>query len=196
MFNSGWPFDASATAAAFSAIATAIAAFAAWIGPRSAAKLAEVMRQKSEVANERRRMKLWVFTTLIQERAAYYSSEGVKAFNLIDVVYNESRTVRDAWADFHSAMDTNNNVPDHAKQEKFRFLLSRMAVEIGLADQLRADDLNRVYYPNALAEEEHVRSLERKSAIDRLSAKSTPAANTATPTSSLSSDYPPPPSQP
>jgi hypothetical protein len=190
-----WPLDAATTAAIFSAIATLFAAIATWRGPRSAAALAEALRAKSEVSNEKRRMKLFVFTTLMQERAAYYSSEAVKAFNLIDVVFNESRKVRNAWSEFHAAMDSTNRIPEHAQQERFRILLSTMADDIGLTDQLRSDDLNRTYYPTALAEEEHVKSLQRKAAINQLTQNESPAANTAPSDGSLSiaSKFPPAP---
>jgi hypothetical protein len=194
MLDFQWPLDSAGTAAVFSAIATFLAAYATLRGPRSAAILAEEMRKTSEIANERRRMKLFVLTTLMQERAAYYSMDAVKAFNLIDVVFNENRTVRDAWADFHSAMDSSKKVPDHAQQEKFRTLLSLMAENIGLADALRSDDLNRVYYPNALAEEEHVRSLQTKANLNRLLETTSPAANTSpTVQNNLSPEFPPAP---
>lgn len=60
-------------AAAFSAIATALAAFATWSAPRAAAKLAESLRRDAERGQERQRNKLHVFATLMQERAAIYT---------------------------------------------------------------------------------------------------------------------------
>ena len=184
--------ESATWAAIFSAIATLFAAIATWRGPRSAAKLAEQMRRESEKSNEKRRLKLWIFTTLMQERTAYYSVDAVQAFNLIDVVYNENRKVRDLWADFISAMDQNNAVPDHAKRDTFRKLLSAMSEEVGLTDDLRSDDFNRVYYPIALAEENNLRMLQRQMSLRDLQGKTSPAANTAT--TLVSIDFPPPPS--
>lgn len=191
--NSNAPAVA-AIAAIFSAIATGFAVLATWRGPVAAANLAEKMRQKAEVSNEKRRLKLYVFTTLLQERAAYYSLEAVRAFNLIDFVFNESRNVRRAWEDFLSALDPNNSVPEHAVKEKFRKLLSAIADDVGLADELRADDLNRIYYPTALLEEEHIKRLQREHTLRQLTAETSPSANTAAPI--IASDFPPPPSKP
>lgn len=181
----------AAIAAMFSAIATFFAVLAAWLGPVAAASIAEKMRRKSEASTEKRRMKLYIFTTLLQERAAYYSIEAVKAFNLIDFVFNESRTVRNAWSDFLSSLDENNHVPEHATKEKFRTLLSAIAADVGLSDELRADDLNRVYYPRVLSQEEHIRQLQREQTLRQLTASTSPSANTAAPI--VSSDFPPPP---
>lgn len=185
--------DTSAWAAFFSAVATAFAAFATLRGPRSAAKLAEHMRQDSEKTNEIRRLKLFVFTTLMQERAAYYTPEAVKAFNLIDVVFIKSRAVRDAWSEFISAMDENNRVPEHSQRETFRKLLTAMAADLGLASDLRADDFNRVYYPLALSEEIYLKSLQRKASLRELQGNLSPAANT---TSAVAlTNFPPAPNQ-
>jgi hypothetical protein len=183
--------DPATIAAIFSALATGFAAYATWQGPRSAAELAETMRQRSERANEKRRMKLFVFTTLMQERGAYYSTEAVKAFNLIDVVFNENRTVRDSWADFLNLMGR-DNVPDHAKSEKFQKLLSNMASDVDLTDGLRIDDLNRYYYPTAMAQEEHVRILQRQAVLKQLQGNVSPSANVTEP-QTVSSEFPPPP---
>lgn len=184
-------FDPSMLAAIFSALATLFAAYATWKGPISAAELADELRQKSENANEKRRMKLFVFTTLMQERGAYYSTEAVKAFNLIDVVFNENRVVRDAWADFLNLL-SRDNVPDHAKSEKFQKLLSSMAMDIGLIDGLRIDDLNRCYFPTAMVQEEHIRILQRQLILKQLQGNVSPSSNVAAP-QLLSSEFPPPP---
>lgn len=164
-------------AAVFSAIATAFAAIAAISGPISAAKLAEKLRSTNETLNEKRRLKLYVFTTLMQERAAYYSVEAVRAFNSIDIVFADNQAVRDAWAEFFAAMDSNAKVPQHAQLEKFRHLLSLMAKDLGLSSTLRPDDLNRVYYPQALAEQMHVQALSRMVALNDLNGRLSPTAN-------------------
>lgn len=175
-----------------SALATAFAAYATWMGPRSAAKLAERLRREGEAAYEQRRMKLFVFTTLMQERAIFVSSDAVRALNLIDVVFKDAIAVREAWAELFLAFDTKNNIPSHVQEERFRHLLREMAVDIGLADGLRLDDFGRVYYPNALAEEEAVRRLERQAALQRLSGQASPTANSAS-TPQATSPFPPKP---
>jgi hypothetical protein len=174
--------DNPATAAAFlSFLAAMFAAIATWRGPISAAHLAEKLRQQTEAEGERRRLKLFVFSTIMQERAFIASTESVKALNLIDVVFRESTEVREAWAELFLSFDLKHNVPEHAKEERLRKLLRAMAVDIGIADGLRLDDFGRVYYPNAIAQEERLRQLEREAALRRLQGQLPPTANTATP---------------
>jgi hypothetical protein len=175
--------------ATLSALATGFAAYAAWRAPLSAAKLAEELRRSTERDNERRRLKLHVFASLMQERASLASLEGVRALNLIDVVFHDCRSVREAWAELFLSFDGSKKIPSHVQEERTRKLLTAMAVNLGLGDELRSDDLGRVYYPNALAEEEYVRQLERQATKARLEGQA-PTANTAPP---KTSPWPPKP---
>src|ERR1700720_1313771 len=129
--------------AIFSAIATGLAAMATWRAPTAAAKLAESLRRDAERHDERQRQKLSVFASLMQERAQIYSDNGVRALNLIDVVFNESRDVREAWSELYLAFLMTPLV-QHVLEERIRKLLGAIAKDIGLSDQLRNDDLGRV----------------------------------------------------
>jgi hypothetical protein len=162
---------------AFTAIA---AAFATWRGPISAAELADRLKQSSDRDTERRRHKLHVFATLMQERASIASLEGVRALNLIDVIFHDSREVREAWAELFLSYDSARKLPPHVQEERLRKLLLTMANDLGLGEQLRTDDFGRVYYPSALAEEDYVRNLERRASLQRLEGQ-TATANTAPP---------------
>lgn len=133
-------------AAAFSAVATALAAFATWYAPRAAAKLAEVLRRDAERSQERQRNKLFVFATLMQERSAIYSEAGVRALNTIDVVFHDSRAVREAWAELFLTFSL-NPIPNHVLEERLRRLLASMASDIGLGDNLKTDDFGRILQP-------------------------------------------------
>jgi hypothetical protein len=168
------------------------AAYATWRAPLSAAELAENLRQASQKNDDQRRMKMHVFATVMQERAAIYSLDGVRALNLIDVVFHDCRPVREAWAELHQSYDTTRGaVPPHAQEERLRRLLIAMATDLGLGDQLRNDDFARTYFPNALLEEETVRRLQRKAALAQLSGQ--PATANTSPeviTSSSPSPYP------
>jgi hypothetical protein len=167
--------------AVFSAIAAFLAAYATWRAPITAAKMAETLRRDSAHAQERQKNKLGLFTMLMQERAAIYSENGVRALNLIDVVFNDAREVREAWAELYLAFEPRNNIPPHVQEERLRKLLTVMAKEIGLADQLRTDDLGRVYFPRALEEERLITDIQRRQTLIRLQGQTLPAANTATP---------------
>src|SRR5262245_23484574 len=108
---------------AFAAIATGFAAYATWRAPRSAAELAEQLRQASEKQSERRRLKLHVFATLMQERASLATLDGVRCLNLIDVIFHDCREVREAWAELFLAFDPRRNIPVHVQEERLRKLL-------------------------------------------------------------------------
>lgn len=171
--------DAIALAAAiFSAIATAFAAYATWNAPRAAAELAESLRRDAERHNERHKLKLQVFSTLMQERAQIHSDEGVRALNLIDVVFNDAREVREAWAELFLAFYMKPLV-QHVIDERLRKLLGAMAKDIGLGDQLRTDDLGRVYYPVVQAQEQFIKDMQRQKILTSLQAQGAAGASAA-----------------
>lgn len=180
-------------AAFLSAVATGIAAWTAWKGPLAAAKAAEELRRNNDDLHERRRLKMWVFSTIMQERAYIASIDAVRALNLIDVVFRDSTPVREGWANLFSAYATDSTVPRHVQEERLRLLLREMAVDLGISDNLRGDDLGRVYYPQAIEEEERVRQLERKVALGRLQNQINPTANTVVESDSAITPWPPRP---
>jgi hypothetical protein len=184
---------ASVIAAVFSAIATALAAFATWKGPIHAAKLAEDLRRKAAAEDERRKLRLQVFTTLMAHRAIIYDAEAVKNFNLIDVVFHDSRDVRDAWAKFFASLDGVKKIPRHVQDELLHRLLNAMAADLGLSGSLVPDDLSRVYYPDALAEAAYVEGLDRRARLQLLRGGSGPAANSAAAMVGQDNWPPPPP---
>jgi hypothetical protein len=154
-------------AAVFSAVATAFAAFATWRAPITAAKLAETLRRDGERNDERRRQKLNIFSTLMQERAQIYSENAVRALNLIDVVFNESREVREAWSELFLAFQLKPYL-QHVVDERLRKLLAEVANDIGLFDKLRTDDLGRVYYPIVLQQQQFIEYMQRQEILARL----------------------------
>lgn len=182
----------SAVATFFAGVATAVSAVAAWRGPAEAVRIGEELRRDTEQASEKRRTKLAVFGQLMEQRAAWYSERAVQAFNLIDVVFIECRSVRDAWAEFFASLDEAKGIPEHEKNRRFRVLLLEMAKDLKLDTGLRLDDFERVYYPTALAEENSVRMLQRQAALRQLRGDVPPSANTAS-TSVAANPYPPPP---
>lgn len=147
--------------AIFSAIATAFAAFASWTAPRSAATLAEALRRDAERHDERQKRKLEVFAMLMQERAQIYSENGIRALNLIDVVFNETREVREAWSELFLAFQM-KPLLQHVVDERLRKLLGAIAKDIGLADELRNDDLGRVYFPLIQEQEQFIKEMQRQ----------------------------------
>ena len=175
--------------AALSAVATGFAAFATWLAPRAAARLAEAMRLEANKHEERRRSKLHVFAVLMQERAQIYSDNGVQALNLIDVVFNNSREVRELWSELFLAFEMKPFL-QHVQEERFRKLLAAMAKDIGLSDELRSDDLGRVYFPEVKAQERFIADMQRQQTLANLQGKSPAAASAPNSQNTL---WPPPP---
>jgi hypothetical protein len=163
--------------AIFSAIATAFAAVATFRAPIHAAKLAEALRRDAERHTERQKRKYEILTKLMQERARIENA--VQALNLIDIVFNDSREVREAWAELLLAFDAKLSVPKYAIDERMRKLLAAIANDIGLTDELRNDDLGRVYYPNVQAQEQIIRDLQRQQTLDSLQAQDAARRNAA-----------------
>ena len=170
--------------ALFSAIATALAALAAWRAPMSAAKLAEKLRRDGEQGSERQKQKIYVFSMLMQERAEISSDNGVRALNLIDVVFNESREVRDAWSELYGAFAMRPLV-QHLIDERLRKLLSAMAKDLGLSEQLRNDDLGRVYFPLVQQQNQFIRDMQRQQMLASLQAQGGAGAAAAVTSDSL-----------
>lgn len=175
-----------------SAVATALAAYATWQGPRSAALLAESMRRKGEQEAQQRQQKLYIFATLMQERAFIATTEAVRVLNLIDVVYNDSAEVREAWADLFMALDPARKIPPHEQATLLRCLLIAMAKNIGLSDGLKVNDFARIYYPDAIAQEAELRRLQMEAGLRSLRGQSSSPPGQGGPPS-LGPQFPPKP---
>jgi hypothetical protein len=147
------------------------------------------LRRDAERSRERQRNKLRVFESLMQERAAIYSEAGVRALNIIDVVFHDSLAVREAWAELYLTFSL-NPILMHVLEERLRKLLAAMAIDIGLGDKLKTDDFGRVYNPNAITQERFIREVQREQMAAALRGQQSPAANTASTQATL---WPPKP---
>lgn len=154
-------------AALLSAIATGFAGYAAWKAPRSAAELAEKLRKQSELETETRRMKVYIFTQLMQDRGTTITREGTRALNLIDLVYADSDSVRDAWAELYNSYGI-QEMPWHERQKRLHNLLKVMATDLGLSGRLRVDDFGRIYYPIAIEKEDRIQMLRNERLLKEL----------------------------
>lgn len=168
--------DTSAVAAFLSFLAAAAAAAAAFRMPYSAAKFAEQLRRDGDVASEKYRHKVHVFATLLQERAAVYSQNGVGALNMVAFVFNDCVAVREAWAELFQAFSL-KSIPEHVLEERLRKLLVTMAEDLKLSDRLRTDDIARVYHPTAIAQDHIIKDLQRRNLLNALQRESSPASN-------------------
>lgn len=155
----------SAIAACLSFCATCAAAWTAWKGPQKAAELAEELRKKSIDQDEKRRMRLWIFTTVMQFRASIWSSDCVRALNLIDFAFVDSPDVRRSWARLINAYEPQSGSSENEKRNHLRDLLDQMASTLSLKGLLADADFDRTYHPNAMVETELAQMFHRQAII-------------------------------
>jgi hypothetical protein len=180
-------------AALLSAIATLFAALAAYRAPVSAARYSEKLRLENEKLNERRRMKMIVFTTLMQERATINSPESVRVLNLVDTIFADAVSVRESWAELHLLFGKEDAYSIAMREEKIRKLLKDMADDLGISHTLRLDDFGRIYYPKSMADQDFIANRRRELEIQQLMNAGDPSERT--PTQDLFARWPPKPSE-
>jgi hypothetical protein len=165
----------------FALLISIVSARVAWKAPQAAARLAEGLRS----ATARADLKRWVFMTLMQERAAPFTPEAVKAFNAIDVVFVDAPTVRDKWAMYLKSQDRREQIPSHEQRKRLTELLAAMADHIGLTG-IGATDLERSYAPDYLLRRIKVGEMADKMQEKELDRAFTEASANTTPQSSAS----------
>src|SRR5687767_9961865 len=187
-----WIQSNGALIAAFlSVIATGLAALATYRAPILAVNVAESLRSKNDRDNEQRRIRTYVFFTLMQERATIASPLSVQMLNAIDAVFHDCPAVREAWADLYHSFGRLSEIPSTIFEDKQRELLRQMAIHLGLSQSLKRDDFSRTYYPTALAEENLIQNLKRAAEKKRLQEPPSVAANTAPILAGAPSPFPP-----
>ena len=105
---------------------------------------------------ERRASKLWVFNTLIGTRHSPLSDQNLRALNLIDVVFHDEAEVRRLWREYFEMLSNvgfNNPAGFATRQKKNLEMLTAMAATLGYKETITHLDVDRVYYPVALAEQ-------------------------------------------
>ena len=109
---------------------------------------------------------MYVFTTLMQYRAAIISSDAVNALNLIDVVYLDAPEVRQAWADFSIATNQQPHSPA-AIVERYNQIIERMVRHLGLNSSITIADIRNHYYPTGLGQRDEAAMLETEDKLKR-----------------------------
>lgn len=143
------PQEIQAFAAGATFLAAVLAVWATFRAPKLAAQFAERLRVEGQKGEEERRLKVQVFTTLMQNRAQIAGSNAVSALNVIDVVFCESPEVREAWRHFRLATDEQ---PYSAEKvvERYLSIIEKMARDLGLARSITISDIQACYYPEKL----------------------------------------------
>lgn len=163
--------DWASWAQAFFGLATfgaaCIAVKAAYDAPKRAAEFAETLRADAIKADEDRRLKLLVFTNLMQFRAQILNPTAIASLNLIDVVYRDHREVREAWRYFLSATAQEPHVVE-VVHERYRAIIEKMARALGLDADITVEDVKNIYYPKGQGELDEVAHLELQEKLKRL----------------------------
>lgn len=145
-----------AIAASASAVAAICSVVVTFFAPMKAAEKAERLRIENDRSQQLKAQKLFIFYELMKARGVQITRESVAAMNLIDLVFLDSKSVKDAWADLYSAYSARGDVLPLAS-DKLKNLLKEIALDIGLDAKLGVSDLERYYYPDAIANEDRVR---------------------------------------
>lgn len=151
-----------AVAAIATFLAAALAVWATITAPRRAAAFAEDLRVKNQRADEERRQKVWVLTTLMQNRATIKYAHA--ALNVIDVIFVGSAEVRAAWRHFLAGATPNN---DRVTIERYLALIEKIAADLGLGGALTVADIHNAYYPELLGQIEHLQMMELLERLQR-----------------------------
>lgn len=76
---------------------------------------------------EQRKDKMQIFKTLMIARVYSYTRESVEALNIIDIVFSDDKSVRDAWAKLYDSYKVVNPDEMHIqkiKQNQYKLLES------------------------------------------------------------------------
>jgi hypothetical protein len=156
-----------AVAAIATFFAALVAVWATFRAPKVAAQFAEDLRRNGAVIEEQRRLKLLIFTNLLQYRAQISHENSVASLNLIDVVFIDSDEVRQAWKDFKMAAHTEpfNGV---AVIERYHGIINCIARDLKLSGKISIGDIRDSYYPRGLGELAELAQLETQTKLSAL----------------------------
>ena len=136
--------QAAAAVATFAA--ACVAAYVTWKAPERAARLAEELRARNEKAQGRREEKVRLFYILMNHRGRNISDvEPVNALNMINVVFHDSRHVREAYQEFLK-FASGREFADQ-RFDAYLEILIQIAKDLGLSATVSRSDIDRGYYP-------------------------------------------------
>jgi hypothetical protein len=119
---------------------------------------------KLQTSTNTRQQRLQLLGVLLSLRHIPLSPENFRALNLIDAVFADSATVREAWSKYFAALnDPNlNSAPGFAvRDEKRRDLMMAIVACLGLQKTITTADLLRAYTPTTTIEAETLAIWER-----------------------------------
>jgi len=120
-------------------IQTWITGLAIFIGPLSGV----IFTLWFQSRKERRDSKLQLFLTLMSERKSIVSQQVAQALNKIDVVFSDSKEVKDLWHEYYALLHQPHGEP---RMHKWLELLAAMAADLRYS-RLSQIDLDKFYVP-------------------------------------------------
>lgn len=162
-----------AIAAILTFLAALLAVWAAFRAPKLAAEFAEALRINNSIVEENRRLKMWIFSTLMQNRASILAVDSITALNMIDVVFLDSPEVRNARRDFMVASEAEPLVAISVI-ERYYSLIHCVVRDMGISEKLTISDIRSIYYPRDLGERAELDMLERQQRLSALRGENKP----------------------
>ena len=121
------------------------------IAPVAAVLIGQWLQNRAE----NRKDKLEIFKTLMISRNGW-SMESYRAFNIIDIVFADDKTVRACWKAYYEKLCIEK--PSEAEQKTINTardkLLEAMAVSLGYKDKITWETIQNPYKPKGLADAE------------------------------------------
>ena len=116
--------------------------------PIAAVLIGQQLQNRAEI----RKDKMQIFKTLMTSRIYGWTPESVNCLNIIDIVFADDKTVREAWKDLYDKYCVQN--PNEAQLKKIQNaqykLLETMANSLGYKNKVTWETIQNPYVPDGM----------------------------------------------
>lgn len=116
--------------------------------------VAVVVGQILQDRRKKRSDKMEIFKTLMISRGLGWSTESVKALNIIEVVFSDDQSVLDQWKTYYDRLCVEN--PNETELSKIKTegdkLLDVMAKSLGYKEKVTWETIQKPYIPKGLSD--------------------------------------------
>ncbi|MFF8800898.1 MULTISPECIES: DUF6680 family protein [unclassified Methylobacterium] len=151
-----WADYIAASNVLIATVAAALALAAPYLGWRLA--------RRSQLEDQKRQTKLNIFGLLVENRNLFHSRETIRALNAIDVAFHDNEEIRQIWREYHGMISKpaffDTSIGNELRSQKLIDLQAAIARDLGYS--VDRFDIERVYSPDWLVEEQEVAILERQ----------------------------------
>ena len=118
-----------------------------------AALLSVILSQHLQSKSKKREDKLRILIDLMISRIYGWTASSVHSMNIIDIIFADSKNVKDAWHKYFNLCKINN--PSEAQSKDIEIaknkLIEEIANDLGYKDKVTWDEIQSVYIPNGLS---------------------------------------------